>query len=113
LRSHRFPIDWLAKTETLHESPDRYRQKVKAGNRNPSSAYELALRSGREYRAGDQISWYVAGTGKGVVAYEQCRPAVAYDTGRPDENTEYYLDKLLHLFGRFRKYLPEERGLFG
>ncbi len=113
LRGHRFPIDWLAKTETLHEAPDRYLQKVKAGKRNPSAAYELALQGERECRAGDQISWYVTGSRTGVVAYEQCRPAAAYDPAHPDENTEYYLDKLQHLYGRFRKYLPEERGLFG
>jgi DNA polymerase elongation subunit (family B) len=112
LQEHRFPIEWLAKTETLHESPERYRQKVQAGSRNPSAAYELALRSGRAYRAGDQVSYYVAGMGKGVAAYEQCRPVSAYDPARPDENIGYYREKLMQLSGKFARYLPAERGLF-
>ncbi len=112
LRSHRFPVDWLAKTETLSESPASYRQKVRLGKRNPAAAFEIALRSGHEYRAGDQISYYVSGFGKGITAYEYCRPVADYDPRSPDENVPYYMDKLGQLKKKFDRFLPPERSLF-
>jgi DNA polymerase, archaea type len=112
LQAHQFPISWLSKTETLSESPAGYRTKVKLGKRNPAAAFEIALKSGHEYRAGDQISYYVAGQGKGVTAYENCRPVAGYDPAHPDENVPYYIDKLTQLKKKFTQFLPEERTLF-
>ncbi|HEU0265130.1 MAG TPA: DNA polymerase domain-containing protein [Geobacterales bacterium] len=105
LANHAFPIEWLAKSETLSETPASYREKVQQGQRNPSAAYEIALASNRSYRAGDQIAYYVTGSGKNVTLYEQCRPASEYDPGHPDENVVYYLEKLRLLQ---EKFLPSE-----
>mgnify|MGYP001331328284 FL=1 len=112
LRKHEFDISWIAKTESLNESTDSYRKKVSQGKRNPSAAYEIAFRSSHEYRAGDQISYYVTGRGKGVSAWENCRPAASYDPARPDENTEYYVEKLRQVKKRFEPYLDREGTLF-
>ena len=112
LRDHLIPVDRLARTETLGEAPATYLQKVRQGKRNPSAAFEIALRSDHDYRAGDQISYYVTGRGKGVTVYESCKPASRYDPVRPDENTEYYLDKLHQMLKRFAPFLPRERSLF-
>lgn len=107
IASHQMDISWLAKTETLTESPETYRQKVAARKRNPSAAYELALSSGRNYRAGDQISYYVTGTRRIVRVYENCKLVSQYDPGNPDVNVEYYLGKLEELFKKFQEFLPE------
>jgi DNA polymerase elongation subunit (family B) len=112
IKAHQFPINWLAKTETLSESPAGYQMKVRLGKRNQAAAFEIALKSRHEYRAGDQISYYVAGRGKGVTAYENCRPAAGYDPLCPDENTAYYIDKLTHLKEKFAQFLPQEKSLF-
>ncbi|MDO9540839.1 MAG: DNA polymerase domain-containing protein, partial [Kiritimatiellia bacterium] len=56
-----FPITQLAKTENLKDSPDTYSTKIAKGGRGRNAAYELALRSGRAYQAGDQISYYITG----------------------------------------------------
>jgi len=112
LRDHEIPIDQLAKTETLSESPAGYQQKVRQGKRLPSAAFELALRSDRSYQAGDQISYYVTGGGKGVTAYENCRPVSGYDPARPDENVEYYKEKLHHQYRKFITFIPAEKSLF-
>ncbi len=112
LRGHEFDISWLAKTETLGESPEVYRQKVRQGKRNPSAAFEIALGSSYNYRAGDQISYYVSGTGKGVTAYENCRPASAYDPAKADENVEFYIEKLKQLKKKFDRFLFPEKMLF-
>ena len=107
LDRHQFPISWLAKTEALGESPESYREKVKEGKRNPAALYELALASGRSYRAGDQLSYYVTGETKKVKVYENSKLASMYDPLSPDENVPYYQDKLLALFEKFREFLPK------
>lgn len=112
LQEHRIPIEDLARTETLREAPATYQLKVRQGKRNPSAAFEIALRSGRTFRAGDQISYYVTGHGKGVTVYENCKPVSMYNPDHPDENTEFYLDKLDQLVKRLAPFLPGERTLF-
>jgi DNA polymerase elongation subunit (family B) len=106
LHAHDVPIQRLAKKETLTDPLDVYRQKVKTGKRNPSAPYELALASGRDFRPGDQISYYVTGQKKKVKVYENCKMASSYDPERPDENVAYYQDKLVALVDKFNPYLP-------
>ena len=107
LDHHRIPISGLAKTEALSESPDIYKEKVKQGKRNPAALYELALASGRSYRAGDQLSYYVTGKTKKVKVYENSRLASLYEPENPDENVPYYQDKLMALVEKFESFLPE------
>jgi DNA polymerase elongation subunit (family B) len=106
LEKHEMDISWLGKTETLGESLDTYRQKVQAKKRNPAAPYQLALASGRTYRAGDQISYYVAGEKKRVRVYENSKLVSSYDPAQPDENIAYYKEKLLALFKKFQEFVP-------
>jgi DNA polymerase elongation subunit (family B) len=106
LEVHQVAIQRLAKKETLTDPLDVYRQKVKTGKRNPSAPYELALASGRDFRPGDQISYYVTGHKKKVKVYENCKMASSYDASKPDENVAYYQDKLVALVNKFKPFLP-------
>jgi len=112
LMSQEFEIGWVARTETLNESLDSYQSKIRAGKRNPSAAFEIARAADRLYRAGDQVSYYISGSGKNPTAYEQCRPVQSYNPDRPDINIPYYIDKLRHLKKRFEPFLPKEPMLF-
>ncbi len=108
LEKHEMDISWLGKTETLGESLDTYRQKVQAKKRNPAAPYELALASGRTYRAGDQISYYVTGEKKRVRVYENSKLVSSYEPAQPDENIAYYGEKLLALFKKFQGFVPSD-----
>ncbi len=57
--------------ETQH-TPELVRQVLHHARRrrDRAAAYELALTSGRAYKPGDQISYYVKATPKKVAAYE-------------------------------------------
>ncbi len=112
LRSRELDAAWVARTETLNESPDIYREKVRLGSRNRSAAFEIALSAGRTYRAGDHVSYYVSGSNKDAAAYEQSRPLSAFDPSHPDINVVYYIEKLRHLKKRFEPFLPKEPTLF-
>ena len=84
----------FARTETLGETLEVYRERVQEGVRNVSAAYELAAAIGRAWQPGDQVSYYVAGRGASVAVAECARLLSAWDPARPDENTEYYRAKV-------------------
>jgi DNA polymerase I len=108
LQRHQMDIGLLAKTETLSESPESYQQKIKAKKRNRAAAYELALSSGRDFRAGDQVSYYVTGMDQKVRVFENCKFASNYDPNQPDENIPYYQAKLVDLLKKFQDFLPQK-----
>ncbi|MDD2900675.1 MAG: DNA polymerase domain-containing protein, partial [Desulfuromonadaceae bacterium] len=112
LRSCTLDVAWVARNETLNESPDSYLAKVRSGKRNRSAAFEIARASGRPFRAGDRVSYYVSGSGRDATAYEQCRPVAAFDPAHPDINILYYIQKLRHVQKRFEPFLPKEPTLF-
>jgi DNA polymerase elongation subunit (family B) len=97
IRNREWNIDMLMKTDTLQDSLDKYRAKVAGSARNRAAAYELALASGRNYRPGDQISYYIRATPKKVAAYE----AQEFDAEKRDENIDYYVTKLDDLVKKF------------
>jgi DNA polymerase, archaea type len=106
LERHQVDISLIARTETLTESPDSYQQKIRAKKRNRAAAYELASSSARDFRAGDQVSYYVTGKEKKVRAFENCKFVSAYDAAHPDENVAYYQAKLIDLVKKFQDFLP-------
>ncbi len=103
--AHRIDVRAFARTETLHESLDAYRQKISAGARPVSAAYELAAAAGRVLEPGDQISYYVTGRGAGVPVNERAKLASQWDPARPDENIEYYQAKVREIGERFRPFV--------
>ncbi|MDQ3314624.1 MAG: DNA polymerase II, partial [Verrucomicrobiota bacterium] len=101
IRSGEMPIALLMKTDTLQDSLDKYRQKIAGSARNRAAAYELALASGRAYKPGDQISYYIKATPKKAAAYEAAKLASDFDPQSRDENTDYYIGKLNELVKKF------------
>jgi len=102
IRNREWKIDMLMKTDTLQDSLDKYRAKIAGSARNRAAAYELALASGRNYKPGDQISYYIKATPKKVPAYEAAKPASEFDPQNRDENVDYYVAKLDELVKKFR-----------
>ena len=95
------PISMLAKTERLQNDPATYAKKIEQGSRSRNAAYELALKAPRDYRAGDQLSFYVTGDTKSVTVYAAAKLTADWDPNHRDENVPYYLDKLRSLFKKF------------
>jgi DNA polymerase, archaea type len=101
IRNREWKIDMLMKTDTLQDSLDKYRAKIAGSARNRAAAYELALASGRSYKPGDQISYYIKATPKKVPAYEAAKLASEFDPQNRDENVDYYVAKLDELVKKF------------
>jgi DNA polymerase elongation subunit (family B) len=102
--AHRVPVRTFARTETLQDSVEQYRQEIEAGRRPPSAAYEVAIASDRTWAQGDQISYYVVGRTAGVTVHEYARLASDWNSAHPDENVEYYQSKVLDIWNRFRLF---------
>lgn len=99
--SRKWPVTLFAKTETLQDSPATYAGKIGQKSRARNAAYELALASGREYRAGDQVSYYVTGARKSVPVHANARLVSAWNPFERDENVAYYVAKLDALYDKF------------
>jgi DNA polymerase I len=115
IRRRELPIEALAKTEALQDSVASYMKKITASSRNRSAAFELAIKSGRNYRAGDQISYYITGATKKVTAYESARLISEWNTEARDENVDYYVSKLDELATKFEEFAsrrPVQADLF-
>ena len=101
IRNRELPIEMLMKSDTLQDSLEKYRVKIAGSARNRAAAYELALDSGRNYKPGDQISYYIKATPKKVAAYEAAKLASEFDPQNRDENSDYYVAKLNELVKKF------------
>jgi len=110
IRNGELPIEMLMKTDTLQDSLDKYRAKIAGSARNRAAAYELALASGRGYRPGDQISYYIKATPKKVAAYEAAKLASEFDPQNRDENVDYYISKLGELVKKFGSVIATVSG---
>src|SRR5207248_7899488 len=106
IRNREWNIDMLMKTDTLQDSLEKYRAKIAGSARNRAAAYELALASGRNYRPGDQISYYIRATPKKIPAYEAAKLASDFDPQNRDENVDYYIAKLDELVKKFSAMIP-------
>ncbi len=106
IESREIPLAELAKTETLNDSPETYSRKLAAGTGRRSAAYELAIRSGRDYQAGDQVTYYLTGDKKKVSVVDNARLLADAPVDRRDENIAYYLNKLEELYANFIPFLP-------
>jgi DNA polymerase elongation subunit (family B) len=116
IRNREWKIDMLMKTDTLQDSLEKYRAKIAGSARNRAAAYELALASGRNYKPGDQISYYIKATPKKVAAYEAAKLASEFDPENRDENVDYYVAKLDDLVKKFSSLIavasvPEQESL--
>jgi len=112
LNEHALPFAELAKSETLADSPETYKRKLAAGTGKRSAAYELAIKSGREYRQGDQIAFYITGDKKRVSVVDSAKLLSDADEAVRDENVPYYLDKLEELRKKFAPFFETSDDLF-
>ncbi|MBN2452014.1 MAG: DNA polymerase II [Lentisphaeria bacterium] len=105
IESRALPLAEFAQREVLSMSPRTYAEKLAAGKTRRSAAYELALRSGREYQQGDTVVFYVTGDRKNVVVTDCAKLLADAAAGERDENVPYYLDKLSQLQRKFVKFM--------
>jgi DNA polymerase elongation subunit (family B) len=108
LENHKWDKKMFTKTESLQETLSTYSEKIKNKKRSAAAAYELAIKSQRNYQPGDQISYYVTGDNHKVRIFDNCKLASEWNQKEPDENVEHYKKKLLKLYEKFKPFLDGE-----
>ncbi|MFA6930410.1 MAG: DNA polymerase domain-containing protein [Lentisphaeria bacterium] len=101
IREHRFPLKELAKREVLSTAPETYAQKLAEGSTKRSAAYELVLKSKRNYRQGDRVEFYITGNKKSVSITDNSKLLEEGREDQRDENVELYLNRLRQLRDKF------------
>ena len=102
ISSRTIPVADLAKSEQLADSPESYRRKQGKPGFRRSAAYELALASGKDFKAGDQVRFYVTGEKATVPVVGNSKLLSDAAPGVRDENCAYYLAKLDDLYKQFK-----------
>jgi DNA polymerase, archaea type len=108
IRDHAMDVKDFARTESLKDSINQYLQDVKNEKRNKTASYEVALRSSRDYTAGDKISFYFTGNDANIRGFENAKGAEEWDPNFPDENTTYYLKRLEEFSKKFEPFFTEK-----
>jgi DNA polymerase elongation subunit (family B) len=98
----------FARVETLKDTLDQYTDLVTEGRRNRSAPYEVALASGRPYRPGEKVAYYITGNDPGVRGFEHCKSADDWDPNFPDENTAFYLKRLDEFAAKFADFFQPQ-----
>jgi DNA polymerase I len=104
ISTNRLQIDDFSRTETLKEAPAEYKQAVDAGKRNRSGPYEAALRVLEEWRRGEKVTFYIAGSDVAGQTFNHCRFASEWDPVAPDENRAFYLRRLDEISAKFEPF---------
>jgi len=111
---HGLEVGDFARVEALKDPISQYEEEVRAGKRNRSAAYEVAIASGRQVRPGDRIAYYITGADPNVKGSENCKAAEEWDPNFPDENVAYYLRRLDEFSDKFKDFFspPDFRSIF-
>lgn len=92
----------LVKSEVLSDSPESYKRKQNTPGFRRSAPYELALASGRQFRAGDKVEFYVTGSKAKLPVVGNSKLFSDADLSIRDENCAYYTSKLDELYKQFK-----------
>lgn len=106
--THKLQVQDFMRFETLKDPLERYQKEVDAGDRNKSAGYELAVKSGRRWKIGQKVFYYVTGEESNIRAYDNCKFAEDWDPNFPDENTGYYLKRLEEFTKKFEEFFSEK-----
>lgn len=89
------PVEQLAKSETLNQSPDKYQKESESGNKPRRAALEVALRMNPVPSMGERVIYFIGPKEKGKTAMWQRAFAVAeYDPLTCPYDPPTYLKKL-------------------
>lgn len=100
------PIDELAKSETLSQSPDAYERFVAEGGKPRRAAAEAALQLSPRPRMGERVTYYVTTRTKGRTNdWQRARPLSLYDAVSAPYDADYYTEKLNDWLERYGVFL--------
>jgi len=99
------PVEQLAKSEVLSQSPDAYRKKIDAGGKPRRASLEVALKMEQTRRMGDRVSYYIGVKQVGQRAdWQRACPVERYEQRQRPYDPAYYLKKLEDWRKRYEQF---------
>jgi DNA polymerase I len=99
------PVEELAKSETLNQSPDAYERLIAEGGKPRRASAEVALQLNPRPRMGERVTYYITAKVKGKTSdWQRARALALYDAVAAPYDPGYYADKLddwLERYGSF------------
>lgn len=105
-----WPLSEFLRRETVREPLELYQSLSRIGKRPLSPGYEAALRSGRPYLPGDQLTWYVGGTGIDQPEHATAQLGQCFDPEAPNLNRAWYHWRLQEIYQRFEGMVQKVGG---
>jgi len=99
------PVEKLARSEYLSQNPESYAKAIEGSRKPRRASLEVALKSERPLRMGDQVKYYIApGEKKREPDWQRARALESFDPENAPYDPGYYLRKLddwLKRYGEF------------
>jgi hypothetical protein len=83
---------------------ETYQKEIAAGQIAPSPVMEAAVRSSFFVKPNARVSYYITGNEVDIDIANSTRLIEEWNPSLPDENTAYYLDRLLESVHKFREF---------
>ena len=100
------PVEELARSETLSQSPEVYERFIADGGKPRRAAAEAALQLSPRPRMGERVTYYITARAKGRTAdWQRARPVALHDPTTAPYDPEYYLGKLDDWLERYGGFL--------
>lgn len=100
------PVEELAKSETLSQSPEAYERFVAEGGKPRRAAAEAALQLVPRPRMGERVTYYVTTRTKTRTSdWQRARPLALYDSLKAPYDADYYTEKLNDWLDRYGTFL--------
>lgn len=102
------PVERLAKTENLSQSPDAYERFVEGGGKPRRSSAEAALQLSPRPNMGESVTYYITPRQKGRTNdWQRARPASLYHAVSAPYDTDYYVKKMDDWLERYAPFLGQ------
>jgi len=108
ISERQLPIRSVVRTETVRESVEEYEAAIRANRRNRAASFEAAINAGLSLRAGEKVSYYIAGSDPHQPSFVNARIYDKDDDSKSDYNTQYYIKKLDEYAKRFADFFEPE-----
>ena len=111
IESGDYPVEKLAKTEYLSQSPTAYQKAIETKGKSRRASLEVALTMEPQPGMGEAVSYYITmGEKKRIPDWKVARPLNQYDPQTQTYDRSYYLRKLDDWLKRYADFLeiPQE-----
>jgi DNA polymerase elongation subunit (family B) len=97
------PYDFC-RAEIAHSDTETYQKEIANGGTNLSPGMEAAVQSSLFIKPNTRITYYIVGNSIEVDTIHSTRLTEEWDPNLPDENTSYYLARLLETAQKFKEF---------